>query len=519
MAGDTDTTSNQGDWLRLIGLYALVAALVMLPSFIWGPGDSHSIKYNSIWVTQFGNEMAQGNLYPRWLPESFEGLGAPTFYFYPPLTFWVAGAFHALGLSMLGAINATGFIALTLSGLAMHHWLAAKGWSPRFGAIFYMVAPYHLMDFYVRGALAEFTAYIWLPLIALGITRIAQGGRITMLALAYAGLLLTHLPMTILATFFLIGPLALLEIARNKRVFMPMLAAGVIGIGLSGFYLVSALTLQGDVAINLLWRADYEASSWSLIVAGSQLTNPGLIAAPFGLALLALRARSIWTVIAVISMVGALALVPWMWNVEPFKSVQFPWRSLAILELAAITALASCRPGRVLGWLGAAVLTVVYINWSIYAVVFLNEPPSISAIVRAMPDAPEYLPRGFPEHAVREIDREADMAPWRTLPRTDTITVTRPGTTITFGHAAFPIWQVTRNGVVVPSHGPFITVDNAQPGTYRIERRMIWQEWVGALVSLFSALALLSVNWIMRRERSAQPNAATATAPVMATAA
>lgn len=61
-----------GTAIHRLALFALVAAVLMLPAFLFGPGDSHSAAYNYIWTSQFGSEMAQGNLYPRWLPDSFE---------------------------------------------------------------------------------------------------------------------------------------------------------------------------------------------------------------------------------------------------------------------------------------------------------------------------------------------------------------------------------------------------------------------------------------------------------------
>ena len=47
--------------LRNVGLLAFVAGLLLLPTFLLGPGDSHSVTYNYVWTRQFGTEMAKGN--------------------------------------------------------------------------------------------------------------------------------------------------------------------------------------------------------------------------------------------------------------------------------------------------------------------------------------------------------------------------------------------------------------------------------------------------------------------------
>jgi len=107
-----------------------------------------------------------GTLYPRWFPDSFEGLGSTTFYFYPPLAFWLKGALAALGLgaSHAVALAATAFSAA--SGLAMYGWLKDRASRPLWWAVIYMSAPYQLYDFYLRGALAEYASHMWFPLIA-----------------------------------------------------------------------------------------------------------------------------------------------------------------------------------------------------------------------------------------------------------------------------------------------------------------------------------------------------------------
>src|SRR6202000_3323349 len=47
----------------------------------------------------------------------------------------------------------------------------SSGWAACLGGVLYMVAPYRLVDIYVRHALAEHCAFIWLPLIVWGTER------------------------------------------------------------------------------------------------------------------------------------------------------------------------------------------------------------------------------------------------------------------------------------------------------------------------------------------------------------
>lgn len=505
--------------IRTISLFFCIAAALLLPSFLWSSGYSDSVKYNYVWVAQFAAEMARGHLYPRWLPDSFDGLGSPTFYFYPPLAYWVAGGFGAFGLPTLTAINLMALIALALSGLAMNQWLAALGVRSRLGAILYMASPYHLMDFYVRGALGEFVGFMWLPWIALGIHRLPQRRGVIMLALSYAGLILSHLPLAMLTTFFLIGPLTIYAVSRDSKLLVPLIMAGSLGLALSAFYLLGALTLQGSISSALLWTPYYRAVSWSLLTPGSLLlSHIGFATLAVGIALLvALHTRSIWTLITLIAAVNVLGLVPGIWQVQPFAQAQFPWRLLGIVEFAGITALLRPQAAEtehrkaspVLLGLSAGLILFTLGQWGPLIAASMRTPVDYARLTRDLPDAPEYLPAGFDTRLVREDLRETDLREWRNLPRRDTIAVTHPGE-ITFRHAAFPIWSVTRDSREVPYKGPIIHVD-ARPGVYRIERRMIWQESVGTVVS---TLAMIVLCIFAMPGRAARPSQSPALAPV-----
>ena len=477
--------------LRNIGLLALVAAVLLLPTFLFGPGYSHSATYNYVWTSQFGAEMAKGNLYPRWLPGSFEGLGSPAFYFYPPIAYWIAGTFDAWGFNTLAAINMAAFLTLLLSGVAMYHWLSARETYPLVGAILYMAGPYHLMDFYVRGALAEFTAFIWYPLIALGIARLPDRRGVILLALAYGGLVLTHLPMAMLTGFFLIAPLGLHKVMQDRRAFWPLAASGALALGLAAFYLVPALTMQGYISSRLLWTPWYQAAIWGLLANGPLL---GMLPIPVlivGLAVLSLSARSIWTFISLLAALAALGLIPFLWDVPPFSQAQFPWRLLGLIEFAAITALLSCRPKPVFLGIGLALVLFSTIKWMQEAAEYMAKPVPYTMIRRDLPDAAEYLPAGFDTGLLSDFERKPDLAAWHDVRQGDELVVDKPGE-VMMRRAAFPIWRVMRGQEVVPYQGPVIRF-YARPGTYRIKRVYLWQEWGGLIISLGSLFLLTLV--------------------------
>jgi hypothetical protein len=465
----------------------LFGIILLLPSFLFGPGATHSHLYNYMWTGHFGSQIAAGHPYERWIANSFEGLGAPTFYFYPPLAYLVAGLFNAAGLSVFQAINMAGLALLVASGLAMHRFLSERSTFPLAGAVLYMAAPYHLYDFYVRGALAEFGAFVWLPLIALCIARLPDRRGVLLLALSFAGLMLTHLPVAMLTGVFLIAPLMLHRLWRDRSVLLPGAMAGLLALALAAFYLLPALTLQSHVSTAMLWTDDYLATHWSIWTA-APILYPAMA---LGLILLAWPARSVWAAIAVLTALASIRLIPFLWDIDLLNKVQFPWRALCIAEFAAVTALVSYRPRLVTLAAGGLALACPYAVSALIAAANLQQPVDYARIESVAPDASEYLPAGFDLAKVDRFDRWTDLRAYHALPRVDALRVKMPGP-VTIGRSAFPIWRVTRGGTPVPTTGPFLHFD-AKPGLYRIERIRIWQEDWGIAISL-AALAMLLVG-------------------------
>jgi uncharacterized membrane protein len=471
-----------------------VAILITLPTLIWGPRHTHSATYNIIWTSQIGDAFRHGALYPRWLPRSFEGLGSPTFFFYPPLAFFVSGGLHAIGLSLGDAINWAGTAFLFASGVSMYAWLKWRGQWALLGSALYMVAPYHLLDLYTRGDLAEFAAFAWLPLLVLGVEALRARWGPPLLAVAVAGILMTHMPTALLAAAFLVGPLAAVRAWKDRSIVASGLAAAGVGCALAGIYLTPALTLQDHIQAALLWSPYYRPRHWFVWNWGpAEFSFLGtMVLAAIGWVLLAAKSRNIWLVLTLVSSLAAFGLLPIV-ALPPLSIVQFPWRLLAVVEFCAITALCTAPPRRLIAALGSALIipALVAIVTTAEVAILAIPAPSIERLELLSPDAPEYLAPGIIAGGVTELHRTPDLAAYAALPRVSRISVSQPGRVV-IARGAFPIWRVMHNGVPVPTSGPLLSFA-AEPGEYSVERVWIWPEILGAAISVFGLLGLLAM--------------------------
>jgi hypothetical protein len=506
------------------------ALLLLAPPLLLGARASDSGPFNQVWTSQLADGLARGELYPRWLPHSFEGLGSPTFYFYPPLAHGLAAALHLLGFSTPRAIAMAAFVLLLASGGAMYAWLRSRSGHALLASCLYMAALYHLTDFYVRGGLAEFAAFVWLPLIALAIEAQPKRWAGPLLAAAFAGLIVTHLPTTVLASCFLIAPMVAWRSLRRKDLRLAARAGAWLALGaaMASLYWLPALTLQGHVNMGAMWSPYFQPSSWSLLapspaIGGGRLIlyTMALLAVPWTILALGARHR-FWTPLSITVAILSTGTPSVLWLLPGLDRVQFPWRALTLLEFCAITAfaLAPMRHGFAKTALATAALPIALLAAPAVVAFSHRVAPHVE---RAAPDAPEYLPAGFPfpgRAGVAYAPAPELLARYPALVNGPVVHVeSRPDGEITFEvtqagrvvvrRAAFPIWRVTANGrEVAQAQGPLIAFEVA-PGRYRIARQPLGVERVASAISagawsVFALLVLLA-HPIRRRSGLLEP--------------
>ena len=466
-------------------LLALAVALVM-PTYLGHPLLHDSFAINWVWADQFTAELARGNFYPRWLPLSNGGLGAPVFYYYPPLAFHVAGIFGLLGLSTYESVIATFAAGFALSGITCWHWQRGRSNHPLLGAAFFAAAPYHLFDYVVRGALAESFAIAFIPLIAIGLRRIAERrGGIVFTAIAYGGIICTHLPLALLVSVLLISPYALVHRAQMRS-----FAIGVsFGIALAAIYLVPAFALEPFRDVNQLFRsANLRPAYWN--ITASNWDN-GVFLAVFAIvAALALAAAlpawrgDRWAIYAITVCVLVTGLVPFFWSLPLLEKVQFPYRALPIAEFGLAFALARL-PSKSL-----VVAAALPLALSALLLPGFNLGGSDMRRLREMhPDVAEYLPPNVIPQGKTDTKLEDVLTPRIPSPLVSGMVV-KPV-------FYFPAWSCGQ-----PE--PRTQLLMHEPGC-RPELRWTNPEKTGAIITLIAALALLVYSLA---NRSGPPNVA-----------
>lgn len=459
-------------------------------------------------MLMFDETLRSGVWYPRWLGGMNYGYGAATTMFYAPFVYYALSAAHALLGDWLGSLESV--VMLAAIGSVTTSYFYARSLLSRassaVAALLYLLLPYHLIDLYHRGALAELIAFVWMPLVlqmfGASVKRM-RGSNIVFGAIGYGLLLVTHPPVAYAFSISFVIFAAVLAI--SLRSWKPALSACLIvtlGASLSAFYWLPAIievryanqsitnlfdTNRGYVT-NLLVGSAFEKLIAAIFIATGILflffswlarseTSPS-------------RKRSIlyhhvngWIVVGAVSLFMILPIADPLARILPGVSgMAFVWRWLAIASLAT-SFLSGAAVERLLALnqpaMGKDAVTAERANsnrlriWKLLTVVLTAGAVVFGAIACACASnlklqfvAPadcieqDFTPAGAP--SVYDLPREgslrmmsdspfnqARLIEWKPQERVIEIT-TRTSDTLRVNSFMFPGWEAFADGVATP---------------------------------------------------------------------
>jgi hypothetical protein len=353
-------------YLWLVIAFSLFAVLPLAgPDYFF---DAHDAPHTGFFLTEFDAALRDGVWYPGWATDQALGYGYPTFVLYPPLAYYAAEGFHLLGAGKVVAVKWVWALATVGAGLAMYAYARHVMGRQRalLAAVIYVYMPYHLADIYVRADLAEYCAFVWMPLALLAFHRVTEGvsaRRIGLAGLAYGALWMSHnltgLLFTPLLAIYVLFRLLIEQISWQGRLSR---AAAALGGSLLGTGIAAALILPNlferqyivqeqwvragyDYAQHFLQPTYFLSSAWGY-APGSPGTEGGMSfqlgAVPLILAIVATLA-AFWgrdrhkapilfsASVTLLLLFFMLPISAPLWELLPIAAlVQFPWRLLAL---------------------------------------------------------------------------------------------------------------------------------------------------------------------------------------------
>ena len=231
-----------------------VFVLLLIPAIraLFGPGyfNMHD-DLQVMRIFQMEKCFADGQIPCRWSPDMAYGYGQAMFNYYSAFPYYLGVLLRILTpLSLMGTVKLLFMISLVAGAVGMY-LLARQFWGKKGGAlsaVLYTYAPYHAVDVYVRGAMAESFSLAILPFLWWSIYRLIKKpdfGKIATTALFTAALITTHnistmiyFPFTALwVVYWLIRFKALKAVPK-------LILSATVGLGLAAFFIGPAVLEQ-----------------------------------------------------------------------------------------------------------------------------------------------------------------------------------------------------------------------------------------------------------------------------------
>lgn len=209
---------------------------------------AHDAEAHIARVASFYTSLTQGNIVPRWAGNLNGGFGHPIFIFLYPLPSYLGSFFHYIGFDFTDSVKLVFGVTYILSGITMYLWLVQfLGRVPAVtGAVLYLFAPYRFVDLYVRAAMGENSAFLFIPLVCLSFYLLSRQFRYRWVLLgsfSVAGLILAHnavalMSMPVIVLYFLY---LFLKAPRRNVFVMAFLFVMATGFMLSAFFWVPSI--------------------------------------------------------------------------------------------------------------------------------------------------------------------------------------------------------------------------------------------------------------------------------------
>ncbi len=270
---------------RIEYLYILLLFFVCIPLFA-GFLDGNDTRFHLMRIEGITEGLRMGQFPVKIQPAWYEGYGYGCSVFYGDIFLYIPALLHLAGVSLQGSYQ---FYVLLVQAatIAVCAYSFLRIFENRFiaffGTVLYTLSVYRLMNMFVRGAVGEYTAMIFLPLLAYALTlllkkehekqEISKGS--LLLALGMTGILQSHI-LTAEIVCIMLAFLCAVYIRRvfRKEVFWAFVKAVCLTVLLNLGFLVpfADYMTTGKFNVNAInggWRVEQNiqkcgASFWQL---------------------------------------------------------------------------------------------------------------------------------------------------------------------------------------------------------------------------------------------------------------
>lgn len=198
----------ENKWIHYI-VIIIIGIILSIPLTKIQIRDTHDGDLHMLRLIGTLDTLKIGQIPPLINQNYCNGVGYSMNLFYPPIVTYFPLLIKLFTPSYMIALKIFGGICIVLSGITMYKFtyqVTKNRVIALLSAIFYLIAPYKLLNVYKRFAIGEFTALVFIPIVFLGLYNLFKQDRKKhyYIAIGAIGLMLSHTVTTLYTAMFCI---------------------------------------------------------------------------------------------------------------------------------------------------------------------------------------------------------------------------------------------------------------------------------------------------------------------------
>lgn len=248
--------------------------------------NGHDLEYHLLRIESLKEGICIGRPFLKVNTLFFGNAGYASSMFYPDFLLYIPALLRVFGVSINASYHI--FVAVCIILCYISAYLCLKGmtgsaYAGMTGAVILSLSQYHLDDIYVRSAVGEYTAFIFVPVVIYAIYNMIyeEADKPQLFVLGYAGVLLCHTATFIMCTLF--GLAALLinfkKTIGNARVLKRLIISTLVTLLITCFYWLPMLEQFMDTRfyVSTPWMQPKDEAVRFINIFGAQFPSLGYV--------------------------------------------------------------------------------------------------------------------------------------------------------------------------------------------------------------------------------------------------
>lgn len=224
--------------------------------------NGHDIEYHLLRIESLKEGIKAGKPFLKVNMLYFGGAGYASSMFYPDFMLYIPALLRVLGVSINAGYHIFIAVCVILCFVSVYKCVKAmtgSTYGALTAAVLLTLSPYHLDDIYVRSAVGEYTAFIFVPVVIYALYNLIyeKMDKPQLFVIGYSGVLLCHTSSFIMCTVFGIAVIVMYgkKIFGNIRLFTKLLISTAVTLLLTAFYWLPMLEqfLDTSFYVNTPW--------------------------------------------------------------------------------------------------------------------------------------------------------------------------------------------------------------------------------------------------------------------------